>query len=200
MRHRSTMLVGAFLMTACSSDPTTRSAEEGAGVGAVAGGVICAAAHMNSSQCAAMIAGGAAVGATVAYSLAKDIEKRQKELAGKENNLDARLNQVQQANASMVTFNSQLNTQVQEAQAKISKARGSQAQAQKTANELDQQIKEADAQLNAADRELEGLKQFKAQRKGPPSPTLDAEIARYEKLLQEARSDTQALAQVRYSL
>lgn len=200
MKRISTMLIGALLMMACSSDPTTRSAEEGAGVGAIAGGVICAVAHMNSNQCIAMMAGGAALGAAVGYSLAKDIQNRRQQLAQKENTLDARLAYVQGLNEDVAKFNRTLNQQIRDTQAKINEKQASQQQRAKTLENLDKQIDAAEKQIQVADDALVEMKQDRAKRTGRPSPELaqlDQDIDKYEQLLKQSKSDTQALASLR---
>ena len=189
-------LIGALLVSGCSSDPTTRSTQEGAAVGAVAGGVICAFARCSRDTAIAAVGLGAVAGGAIGYSLANNIEQRRKALAGRENDLDARLTQVRGANGDLEKYNARLNEDVRQAEARIDKGQQSAGQLAKEREDLDGRIRTANTQLAAAEKELQDLKQFRA-RRPTPSRELDAEIDKYERLLAQARSDTQALASVR---
>src|SRR6266705_1901028 len=126
MKNSIRILVLSLFVASCGSDPQTRSAGEGAGVGAVAGAAICAFAHCDRGQYAAAIAAGAAVGAGIGYTLAANIEKRRQQLADKENDLDARLEYVRGLNQDTEQFNRKVREQVAQMQNQIEERRASQ--------------------------------------------------------------------------
>lgn len=170
---------------------------EGGGAGAALGAIGCALAKCNSGQYAAAMAIGGGIGAAVGYSLSKDIEKRRSALAGKENNLDARLIYVRGLNADTDKFNRQLRDNVQAAQQQINQGNLSGQALEKQRKQLNDQISGSNTQLQALDKELADMKRYRGQASTPSSPALDGEIGRLEALLADARSNTTALASLR---
>jgi SMC interacting uncharacterized protein involved in chromosome segregation len=102
-------------------------------------------------------------------------------------------------NGELEKFNAKLNEDVRQAETRIGQQRQSSAQLAKERKDLDDRITAANQQLALANRELDDVKAFRAKRP-QPSRELDAEIEKYERLLTQARSDTQALASVRQSI
>jgi len=197
MKKIAALSVIVCFASACANNPEGQSAIEGGGIGAGVGIVGCAIAKCKGEQYAAAAAIGAGVGAAIGYSLAKDINKRKQELAGKENDLDARIRYVRGLNADTAKFNGDLKKQVAGLQQQIDQGSLSGQQLVKRRQQLDQQIADANTQLKAADAELADMKRFRAQKSTPNSAALDSEIARLEGVLAEAHTNTTALASMR---
>src|SRR5689334_17197222 len=96
----STAVVSGCATTGGSSlsRPTTAALECGAG-GAGAALLICKLAGGSDAICAAATGGAALVGAGACYGVASHYEQRRKELAGKEQNVDALLSFAKANNA-----------------------------------------------------------------------------------------------------
>lgn len=203
------------IITGCSTVGGTRgssgmAALECGAVGAGLATAICLAAGGSAAACAGSAAGGGLLGAGVCYTYAEKYEKRRQELAGKENDLDARLKYVRGLNEDSEKLNQELNTRV----AQISK-RTDTIVAQINQGTISQQelVKEREALLKAENEArdqvalekaaLEDMKRFQAEQARKASvdsaahAELDAEIRKQERLLAETRRATSALASQR---
>ncbi len=209
------LLVLLIMITGCSTVGGTRgssgmAALECGAIGAGLATAICLAAGGSAAACAGSAAGGGLLGAGVCYTYAEKYEKRRQELAGKENDLDARLKYARGLNEDSEKLNQELNTRV----AQISK-RTDTIVAQINQGTISQQelLKEREALLkaeNAAKDQvalekaaLEDMKRFQAEQARKTSADsaahaeLDAEIRKQERLLAETRRATSALASQR---
>ena len=167
-------------------------------VGAAAGIATCVLVRkMTREQCAILIAGLSAVGFGAGYVLSDNIAKRKAELAGKENNLDARLRYVRALNADTAQFNAQLASDVARTRDQIDAGA---LTGQKLADQrkaLDERIDGARKQVASANTELVNMKAYRAQKTTPKNADLDAQIAMLEHTVTEARANTTSLANQR---
>ena len=197
MRKLIGVLLVFCLLSGCSSDPQKRSAGEGGAIGGLGAAVICKLAGGSDGTCAAVGIAGAAAGAAIGYQYAGNIQKRRQQLAGRENDLDARIEYVRGLNEDTEKFNQRLSGQVVTVENQIKQGRLSQAKLVQTREALDKEVQAAGTQLKAANKELDDMKRFRAQQVARNSPELDREITRLESLLAEAQQNTTALASLR---
>jgi hypothetical protein len=165
----------------------------GAGIGALAGG----------GKGAAIGAGaGALLGALGGYSYASSVEKRHQELAGKENDLDARIAYAKGINEDTQKYNEDLSREVTELQQHADKV-AAQVRAQEISQrELEQeraslQKKAAAAEkgLQVANQQLDELKRYRSQHSDAQhSAELDRQIQELETQVADLRANTSALA------
>jgi hypothetical protein len=202
MKRRIAAALLASLLAACST-PEQQSALECGGVTAAVAFAACKLAHGNTATCAAIGAGGGALGGAACYGLAKHLDDRRKELAGRENDLDARLQYVRGVNQDSEQYNAQLRKSVSDVTAQTDNTVQQIKQGALTADQiasarqaLDKQIADAYTQLSAQKLALQDMKQFQA-RQPKPSPDLDAEIQKEQSILAATQRDTQALASQR---
>ena len=181
--------------------------------GAVGAGIataICLAAGGNAATCAGAAAGGGLLGAGVCYTFAEKYQKRRQELAGKENDLDARLTYVRGLNEDSKQANEELNKRVAKLSkrtdtmvAQIKQGTISQQELEKQRDTLLKEEKTANDQAELEARALEDMQRFQAAQKrkadmdSAAHAELDAEIKRQAQLLEETRSATKALASQR---
>jgi len=139
-------------------------------------------------------------GAAICYTYASNLDKRKQQLAGQENNLDARIKYVRGLNEDSQQLNAELSKQVA-ATAQSTDALVAQIQQRKVSNERlaqerearDNEVKAASAQVAKGNEALREVKAYRAQNK-PASTELDASIARQEQLLAEAQRQVDLLA------
>jgi hypothetical protein len=190
------------LIAGCATKQQTASLECGVG-GAAVSYAICKATGGSDKKCAAIAAAGGAVGAVACYSYASHLAKRRQELAGRENDLNARLKYVRGLNEDAQRLNGELRDRVNVAEqhtndlmAQVSKKQVSAQQLAGERQHLDDEVKAANQQVALEANALSEVKTYQAQRT-PPSPDLDAEIARQERLLAEAKEEVKKLATCR---
>jgi hypothetical protein len=183
----------------CATQQQTAALECGA-AGAAGAFLLCRVLGGDNRMCAPLAVVVAAGGGAICYTYAGSLEKRQQQLAGQENNLDARLQYVRGLNEDSEKLNRQLEARVKdstqradEVVAQINLKTISQAELAKAREALDNEVRSANTQFELATKALEDMKRFQAQR-APESRALDAEIARQEKLLAETQRQTSTLA------
>jgi hypothetical protein len=172
----------------------------GAGIGSAVGGGLGYLAGGNGVVSGVGAAIGAAIGGTVGYVYADQVAKRHARLAGKENELDARIALARGVNEDTEHYNRRLKGEVTELEAKIAELEAGTKQGtitrEKVAEEkqlLSTKIEDANRQLALADDELQRLKNLRAERK-QSSEALDEQIRALESNLAEMRTTTTALA------
>lgn len=203
------------MITGCSTVGGTRgssgmAALECGAVGAGLAAAICLAAGGNAATCAGAAAGGGLLGAGACYTYAQKYEKRRQELAGKEDDLDARLKYVRGLNEDSKKSNEELNKRVAQVSkhtdtvvAQIKQGTISQQELEKEREALLKEEKLANDQVALEKSALEDMKRFQAEQKrktGADSAThaeLDAEIKKQQRLLEETQTQTSALASQR---
>jgi hypothetical protein len=195
-------LTCGLLIAGCATPEQNASLECGAG-GVAVGYVACKLMGNSDASCArfAVVAGG--IGAAACYSYASNLEKRRQQLAGHENDLNARLQYVRGLNEDGQKLNSELQTRVAaatrrtgELQAQISQNRASGDQLAKERQRLDDELKNANQQVALQREALSEVKTYRSQRK-QPSQDLDAEIAKQDRLLADAQRQVDTLASLR---
>jgi len=196
------LLAACALIAGCATKQQTASLECGVG-GAAVSYALCKATGGSDQKCAAIAAGTGAVGAVACYSYASHLAKRKQELAGRENDLDARIKYVRGLNEDTQQLNADLNGRIKQADARsatlLAQVNRNQASSQQLASErqrLDDEVKAANQQVAVGANALNEVKTYQAQRTSP-SPDLDAEIAKQERLLAEAKEEVKKLASYR---
>jgi hypothetical protein len=160
----------------------------------------CKLSGKSSAQCAEIGAGVGLAGALACSLYAKHLEARRKELAGKENNLDAQIHYVQGLNADTRQLNADLTQRVtsitqdtDKLVAKIEQQQITQEQLAKERKSRDDLVKTSQSEVTQGTQALQTAKQFRAQN-GGSSADLDAAIAQQEQLLAEAQRQVELLA------
>jgi hypothetical protein len=187
------------LLAACQTAPQNASLQCGAG-GAVGAYAVCKMFGGKDSDCAKWAVVGGGVGAVACYTYATNLDKRRKELAGHENDLDRRIQYVRGLNEDTQELNADLTKRVADSRkrtdqlvAQIRQNQVPQQQVAKERAERDEQVKAAEAQVDVGNRALAEVKTFRSQRSGNSAP-LDAAITRQEQLLAQAQQQVEQLA------
>ena len=180
----------------------------GAGIGAALGAGLGYLIGGSGTSAGIGAAVGALAGGVGGYAYADRVAKRHEELAGKENDLDARLVFARGINEDTLEYNRRLKKEVNALEPEINQLAEKKRTQEITAEELKEQklalenrVEEANKQLALGQEQLQDLKKFRSGRtktaKGPDqkkSKELDAEIETLEKRLAELKSNTSALA------
>jgi uncharacterized protein YcfJ len=203
MKRLITLAFILLFLTSCATQreqARTEGTLAGAGLGAIVGGGVGYLIGGSATSAGIGAALGALVGGTGGYVYADRIAKRQEELAGKEDNLDARIAFARGVNDDTQDYNRKLASDVKTlssdvdklaAQNKKQQAQNQQLLAKK--EQLEEKVKDANAQLTVADTQLTDLKSFRSSQPRP-SKDLDAEIKKLETSLAQLKSNTSALA------
>jgi hypothetical protein len=219
------LLLAATMITGCATLGGKRgnskwAAVECAIVGAALATAVClaagAAGGMSKGEkgkvdgaeiCAAAVAGATLLAAGACYTFAQRYEKRRQELAGKENDLDARLKYVRGLNTDSENINRELNTRIKEISKRTDKTvaqieRGSISR-KELAKEREALLEEEKAAREYVELEKAALEDMKRFQAGQIRKTdsdralhaqLDAEIRKQERLLEETQRATSAFA------
>ena len=160
MKLLATGIVILCFVTGCST-PSQRAKAEGVlGGGLVGAGLGAAIGFAVGGPRGAMIGAaiGAGTGSVVGYSYADNVTKRHKELAGRENDLDARIEFARGVNEDTEEYNRRLQEDLRQSEAKIDqlKAKGGKSPEEKRA--LSAKVEDANKQLARAEQEMQGLK------------------------------------------
>ena len=186
-------------MTGCATTTETAGLECGLG-GAGAGYLACKLAGGTDAHCAE-IGAGVGVGGALACSLyARHLEQRRKELAGKENDLDAQIRYVQGLNADTQQLNADLAQRVasvtqstDKVVAQIQQQQISQAQIAEERKTRDAMLRTSQDEVNQGTQALQTARELRA-KDSDSSPALDAAIKQQEQLLAEAQRQVGLLA------
>jgi septal ring factor EnvC (AmiA/AmiB activator) len=188
------------LVAGCATEEGSSAVECGGGTAAGAL-ILCKLFGGSNQSCAALAVGAGAAGAAICYSYASKIQKHRRELAGHEQDLDARIKYLRQVNQDTEELNNQLAAKVasvtkstDQAVDAITRGQASQAQLAQTRQVLDNEVQAAQRQVNTVAQELQSAQQFRAQQTSGPSFELDDQIARLQNLLNQAQRSTSALA------
>jgi hypothetical protein len=194
------MVFLSFIIVACTTTKGTSAFECGAG-GAAGGFLLCKALGGKNEQCATVAILTGVAGSAICYTYAASLEKRQQELVGKENDLDARLRYVRGVNEDSANFNQQLRQRVakvtqhtDEVVAQIAKHSLSQDQIVAERKALDNEVKSAKDQLALEKHTLEEMKTFQAQQSARNRRDFEPEITKLEKSLAETQKHIALLA------
>ncbi|MBA4142883.1 MAG: hypothetical protein H0X43_07725 [Nitrosospira sp.] len=206
------MVIAGCAATGGGPDRSGTAALECGVVGAGGGFLACKLLGGSDAMCAGIAAGAATVGGGVCYGFASNYEKRRKELAGKENDLDARLTYVQGLNEDSEKLNRELNARVDEisqhTDRTVEQIQQGTISSQQLAKERETLLKEETAakeQVVVQEAALADMKRFQAEQLHKTSGVedkalhaeLDAEIQKQERLLEETKRTTTAFASQR---
>lgn len=199
------MVLLSAISVGCATSEQTAALECGAG-GAGLAFLICKLAGGNDATCAAAGAGTGAIGATGCYAWSSKLKKDREALAGRENDLDARLTYVRNVNATMSQYNETLKKQVADISQhmsatgqQVSQKSGEQTQLAKQRDAIDAALKDANKSIAEQQTTLADMRNFQAQH-ASASQSLAAEIKREEAILQETQRQANALANLRQSV
>ena len=196
-------LLATCVLSGCASTEEGAAATE-CGVGAAATTyLVCKLKNGTDKQCAEMSAIVGLGGATICYTYAENLKKRKQELAGKENDLNARLQYVREANADAEKLNQQLQEklthltqQTNEITSALAKQELTTEQLTQERESLDSEIKKANDQLTLSKNELNDMKLFRTKQTKKVAE-LDLEIAKQQKLYDRANSLVSAMEKQR---
>ncbi|MDQ3564756.1 MAG: YMGG-like glycine zipper-containing protein [Pseudomonadota bacterium] len=202
MKRLIAVVLVAFLAAGCATQgqqARTEGTAAGAGIGALIGAGLGAA--FGGGRGAAIGAGvGALLGSIAGYSYADNIAKRRSDLAGKENDLDARIAFAHGVNEDTQKYNVQLASEINDSAVKVNTLAAQYKNQQITQQQLvterqnmSKKVQDAENQLQIANEQLDDLKRFRSQQPGP-SDTLDIEITRLEGQLAQLKTNTSTLA------
>ena len=183
----------------CETAPQNASLQCGAG-GAAAGYLLCKALGRPDSEClkaAAVIGVG---GAAICYNYASNLDRRRKELAGHENDLNRRIQYVRGLNEDGQQLNAELGQRVATVTqstdtlvAQIKQKKITQEQLAKERQVRDEDLKQANLQVTKSGEALKEVKTYRAQLK-QPSSDLDVAIAKQQQLYDDSEHQVQLLA------
>jgi hypothetical protein len=196
-------VVLAVCLSSCATQSDKARSEGstvGAGAGAATGAAIGAILGRNRKSALIGAALGALVGAISGYVYADQIAKRHEELAGKENDLDARIAFARGVNEDTRDYNARLQQEVRDLAPKVAELAAKKKRQEITGQELAREkqalstkISIANNQLTVGQKELQELKRFRSGQK-KTSEALDAEIKALEQNLAQMKTNTTALA------
>ncbi|MDE2051594.1 MAG: hypothetical protein KGJ72_11305 [Gammaproteobacteria bacterium] len=186
-------------MAGCATTTGTAGLECGLG-GAGASYLACKLAHGSDARCAEVGALVGAGGALACSLYARHLEERRKELAGKENDLDAQIRYVQGLNADTRQLNTDLAQRVasvtqstDKVVAEIQQQQISQAQLAQERKTRSDLLRTSQEEVNQGTQALQTAKDLRA-KDGDSAPALDAAIRQQEQLLAEAQRQVALLA------
>lgn len=196
------LAVAILFVTGCatqSEQARTEGSLVGAGVGAAIGAGLGYA--IGGGKGAGIGAGiGALVGGAGGYVYADRVAKRHEALAGKENDLNARIAFAQGINEDTRKENERLEQEVGALKPKIAELEAKKKSQQVTQQELQKQkdalaarTQDAQKQADLCQKELDGLKQFRSEH-AASSAALDEQINTLERNLAQMKVNTSALA------
>jgi hypothetical protein len=199
MRHIRTLIIILLLATGCatqSQQAKTEGTAVGAGIGALLGGLIGKAAGGDTDDALRGAAIGALVGGLIGYGYAARVDSHRKELAGKENDLDARIKFARDVNRETEGYNRRLEAELDQVSAKIEKKQLTRQELAKEKRALTSDAREANKQLALAQKDLRDMKAFRRRQieQGQRSEELDRQIAKMEENLTDMKKYTSALA------
>lgn len=197
--------LGCAVLAACATTAQTGGLECGLG-GAVAGYAVCKAMGKPDAVCARTAAVVGAVGAAGCYSYGASLDRRRKELAGHENQLDARLRYVRGLNEDAAKFNADLDQRVADTTrqtdvlvAQVQQKRLMGADLAREQTRLDDQVRAANQQLAKSRGALDDMVSYRATL-AQRSDALDVAIARQKQLYDTAQQKVAMLSDQRTRL
>jgi hypothetical protein len=203
MKRLMALVVVLLLFTGCatqSEQARTEGTLAGAGIGALVGGGIGYLIGGSATSAGIGAALGAVAGGAGGYVYADRIARRHEELAGKENDLDARIAFARGVNEDTQEYNSRLKKQVNELEPKIADLAARKKNQEVTQRELEKEkqalamrVEDANKQLTVGQEQMNELTNFRSGQK-KTSKELDAEIKTLEQNLAQLKSNTSTLA------
>ncbi|MGF6754528.1 hypothetical protein [Paraburkholderia sp. GAS42] len=202
MTGKFAAMILMLLTAACATQQQTASLECGV-AGAGLGFLACKLAGGSDATCAAVGGVAAAGGGVLCYSLSSNLEKHRKELAGHENNLDARIAYVKAVNEDSARYNTGMkkdlvaitqhtDTVVQQ----IGQKTIDQQTLAKERSKLDTDLKNANDSIAAQEKSINLMRKLQADN-NLQDPRLAQELRDQQMLLEQTRQQTAALASQR---
>jgi hypothetical protein len=203
MKRLVALAIVAVFVTSCATQGDQARTEGtliGAGLGAAIGAGLGYAIGGSGTAAGIGAAIGALAGGAGGYVYADRIAKRHEELAGKENDLDARIAFARGVNEDTQEYNARLKKEVNELEPRIKDLAAKKKKQEITQRELDKEkqaletkVNDANKQLTVGQDQLRDLKKFRSEQK-KSSKELDEEIKGLEQSLALMKSNTSALA------
>jgi hypothetical protein len=208
----ASLLVSTVVVSGCAttggslSRPAMGGLECGAAA-ALATGLVCALLGGGSATCGGASGGALVLAGAACYGLASHYEQRRKELAGKEQDVDALLTFAKANNADAEKANQDLNAKLAEVSARTDeitlKVEQGAITGRKIAKEREALQKEEQAAKEQVEVQKVALQDMRSLRAQLPQKAaednvrlaeLDTEISKYERLLAETQRATTAYA------
>ena len=203
MKRLLTLAVVVLFMASCATPAQQAKTEGAAGGAAVGAGLGALAGYLIGGNATGALIGAAAggvLGGAVGYSYANRIVQRQKELAGRENDLDARIKFARGINQDTEEYNRKLEEEIKAEEQQISRLTSGVGDQQRInqqrealRKDLANKAEDANKQLSVAKAQLEDIKNFRSQQ-SQSSQDLDAEISKLQITVAQLESKTQTLA------
>ena len=203
MKRLLALAVVVLFVTSCATQGDQARTEGtliGTGLGAAIGAGLGYLIGRDATSAGIGAAIGAFTGGVGGYVYADRIAKRHEELAGKENDLDARVTFARGVNEDTQEYNARLKKEVNELEPKITELAAKKEKQEVTQRELEKEkqllatrVNDANKQLALGQDELQGLKKFRSEQK-KSSKELDDQIKTLETSLAQMKSNTSALA------
>lgn len=197
----SMLSFAVFAAAGCATQSQTAGAECAA-VGVGVGYGLCKAFGRSDRECAAFAVVGGAVGGIGCYSYASNLEKRRNSLAGKEDNLDARIAYVRGLNEDGEKLNAALREKVDVASkrqhqllAQINQGKTTSAQLAKERQQIGADLDSARQQALLQQNAFDEAKRYRA-KLTRPSPVLDSELARQQQVVAQTQGYVDTLARL----
>lgn len=199
MIRRLIVVTMASLTAACATQQQTASLECGAaGLGVTF--LACKLAGGNDATCAALGAGIGLGAGAICYKLSDDLDKQRKELAGHEDDLDARLRYIKAVNAASAKYNTDLQKQLvtitQHTDTVVQQIQNKsidQKALDKERAKLDAQVKDANQAVAAQQDAVNYMRSLQAE-KAFHDQQYTQELQHQQQLLAQTRQTAQAVA------
>jgi len=195
MKKIASMIILIPWLVACSTTTDSGVAMQGAGIGAILGGVVGAlACGNNRAKCAAI---GAGIGAVVGGAAGYEINRRRQQYASDEDFYNAQIASTTQYNQQLSLYNQQLRKSLQEDQQQIDRLLAQYRHGQASRNQLialqqniKQKLDHGNQELANLHKELEvqqGVVAQAQQNKSPQAPALQQQYAHLENQYKESQ-------------
>lgn len=204
MSRKITIIVLASLTAACATNPPEQNAALECGAGGLAATIgVCLATGHSFSDCAIAGLVGSGVSALVCGAVSKNLSDRRKVLAGRENDLDARLAYVKGVNEDMAKYNDSLKQQVadltahtNDVQTAVKKQNADHSKLVEQRKALDEALKSANDAIASQQAALKENREFQAQH-ASTSQELAQQIQHEQANLQDTQRLGSAIANLK---
>ncbi|MFZ2171023.1 MAG: glycine zipper domain-containing protein [Methylococcaceae bacterium] len=190
----------SVLVSSCatqSQQTKTEGTAIGCATGAIIGGLAGWAISGNATGAAIGAGAGGLTGCAGGYLYADNLDNRRKELAGKENDLDAQIKYVTDVGNDTQQYNQDLKSKIADFDRKVSELQSEAGSQESARKELEHEINAERQQSQQASAKLQkALNTSKAFRstQGKQSAELDTEIKKLENDLEQLQKNSNALA------
>lgn len=188
------VLVCFLVTTGCALNKTQKASLEGGAIGAAVGAGIGQLLGKDTESTVVGASIGAAVGAALAYNYAAKLDNERKKLAGRENDLDARISYAQAVNEETRKYNQKLTADINTIEASVNEGKVKKHDLAKVQAKLKQDIKS----VNTALVDLKAYRQRLKREEHPKQKVnhLDHQIESLQTQLAILESNTEKLARL----